>query len=104
VLSEAAYLLRSAPDGARSLGELVSRGILRIAVRLEDALPRAVALIGKYGPQRMDLADACIVVLAERHADCVVLTVDSQFRDVYRRNGRQAIPTLLPAGLRKRAG
>ncbi len=67
-------------------------------------MARAIALIGKYGPARMDLADACIVVLAERHADCVVLTIDSQFRDVYRRNGRQAIPTLLPPGVRRRVG
>lgn len=67
-------------------------------------MPRAAVLIAKYGPLRMDLADACIVVLAERHADCLVATMDSQFRDVYRRNGRQSIPTLLPPGVRSRKG
>ena len=82
----------------------MSRGIVRIPLRLEDAMSRAIVLIDKYGPLRMDLADACMVILAERHADCVVVTVDSQFRDVYRRNGRQTIPTLLPPGLRRRAG
>jgi hypothetical protein len=32
----------------------------------------------------------------ELHADSTVFTVDSEFRDVYRRNGRQVIPTLQP--------
>ena len=29
-------------------------------------MPRVVALMAKYGSQRMDLADACLVALAER--------------------------------------
>jgi hypothetical protein len=44
----------------------------------------------------MDLADACLVRLTELHGDCVLLTIDSEFRDVYRRHGRRAIPTLMP--------
>jgi hypothetical protein len=31
-----------------------------------------------------------------------VLTVDSEFRDVYRRNGRKVIPAMLPPGARRR--
>jgi hypothetical protein len=50
----------------------------------------------------MDLADACLARMSELHPDCVLLTVDSEFRDVYRRNGRQVIPTLLPPGIRRR--
>jgi hypothetical protein len=34
--------------------------------------------------------------MSELHADCRVLTLDSEFRDVYRRHGRQTIPTLMP--------
>jgi rRNA-processing protein FCF1 len=49
-----------------------------------------------------DLADACLVRMSEQHAECSVLTVDSQFRDIFRRNGRQVIPTLLPPGSRRR--
>jgi hypothetical protein len=40
--------------------------------------------------------------MSELHADATVVTVDSEFRDVYRRNGRQVIPTLLPPGTRRR--
>jgi hypothetical protein len=50
----------------------------------------------------MDLADACLVRMSEVHPDSVVLTVDTEFRDVYRRNGRQVIPTLLPPGAGRR--
>ena len=41
----------------------------------------------------MDLAEACLVRLSEIHADCVLVTADSEFRDVYRRYGRRATPT-----------
>jgi hypothetical protein len=34
--------------------------------------------------------------MSEIYADPLVLTVDSQFRDVYRRLGRKSIPTLSP--------
>jgi hypothetical protein len=36
------------------------------------------------------------------HTDCVLVTVGSEFRDVYRRNGRQMIPTMLPPATRRR--
>jgi predicted nucleic acid-binding protein len=54
-------------------------------------------LIRRYRSVRMDLADACLVRMSERHQASQVLTIDSEFRDLYRRNGRQVIPTLLPA-------
>jgi hypothetical protein len=44
----------------------------------------------------------CLVRMSEQHADCALLTVDSEFRDIYRRRGRQVIPTLLPPGTRRR--
>jgi hypothetical protein len=36
--------------------------------------------------------------MSEIYAEPVLLTVDAEFRDVYRRHGRKTIPTLLPAG------
>jgi hypothetical protein len=43
----------------------------------------------------MSLADACLVRMSELYSDSVVLTTDSDF-NVYRRNRRQIIPTLMP--------
>jgi hypothetical protein len=45
----------------------------------------------------MSLADACLVRMAEQHADSAVLTLDAGFR-LYRRHKRQVIPILLPEG------
>jgi len=40
--------------------------------------------------------------MSELHSDCVVLTIDTEFRDVYRRHSRQLIPTLLPPDVKRR--
>jgi predicted nucleic acid-binding protein len=43
----------------------------------------------------MSLADACLVRLAEKHTECKVFTLDSDFEH-YRRHGRQIIPLITP--------
>ena len=96
VLSEAAYLLRRLPGGPEKTIDLLTRGVVTPSFRLEAEAPAIKKLLGRYGDVPMDLADACLVRLTELHADCVLLTIDSEFRDVYRRHGRQAIPTVLP--------
>jgi predicted nucleic acid-binding protein len=102
VLSEAVFLLRSASGGGDRVMDMVGRGVLRVAFDLQHELPSVSGLLGRYRSLPMDLADACLVRMSELQADCLLLTVDSEFRDIYRRNGRQVIPTLLPPGLRRR--
>jgi uncharacterized protein len=102
VLSEAAYLLRDTPHGSVTVVEMAERQFLKPAFRLEDEAAAVRTLMARYQDARMDLADACLVRLAEIHADCVVLTADSEFRDIYRRHGRQTIPTMMPPGVRRR--
>lgn len=43
----------------------------------------------------MSLADACLVRLAELHANSTVFTLDDGFH-IYRRNGNKVIPVLMP--------
>lgn len=93
VLSEAAYLVRGLAGGPQAILELVERGVIHATFRLQDEISSVKALLRRY---RRDLADACLVRMSELHSDCVVLTIDTEFRDVYRRRGRQVIPTLLP--------
>ena len=102
VLAEAVYLLRGLSTGPSLVFELLRRGAVTVGFRLADDLEPVQRLIAKYGPRRTDLADACLVRMSEVYADPVVVTVDSQFRDVYRRHGRKAIPTLSPHVLRRR--
>ena len=102
VLSEAVFLLQSAPGGGDRVMDLLSRGVLRLPFALQEESSAVSRLLRRYGSVPMDLADACLVRMSEQHADCVLLTVDSEFRDVYRRHGRQVIPTLLPQGRGRR--
>jgi predicted nucleic acid-binding protein len=54
--------------------------------------------MNRYSSVRMDFADACLVRMSEMHGECELLTIDGEFRSVYRRRGRQAIPTVMPGG------
>ena len=99
VLSEAAYLVRGLAGGPQAVLELVARGVVKPTFRLQDEISAVKAILKRYA---RDLADACLVRMSELHSDCVVLTIDSEFRDVYRRHGRQVIPTLLPLDAKRR--
>ena len=99
VLSEAAYLVRELPGGPEAVLELVARGVVTPTFRLKDEISHLQGLVKRYG---RDLADACLVRMSELHPDCFVLTIDSEFRDVYRRHGRRMIPTRLPLNTRRR--
>ena len=96
VLSEAVYLVRRLAGGPETVMELVTRGVLNASFRLETEAGAVKRLLARYGDRPMDLADACLVRMSELHGDCTLLTIDSEFRTVYRRHGRQAIPTLMP--------
>ena len=102
VLSEAVYLLRSDPSGGDRVMELVTRGMVCAKFDLQAEATAVTALIRRYLSLPMDLADACLVRMSELHPDCTLVAVDSEFRDIYRRNGRQVIPTELPPGTRRR--
>jgi predicted nucleic acid-binding protein len=47
---------------------------------------------------RMDAADASLVVLSEIHREARIITTDRRDFSVYRRFGRQRLPTVFPLG------
>jgi predicted nucleic acid-binding protein len=93
VLAEAAFQLRSVP----LVLAMVSDELVRPTFDVFGHLDRLAQLARKYGDRRPDLADLCLVRMSELHPRHVVVTVDTDFR-VYRRNGREAIPVLMPTG------
>lgn len=99
VLSEACFLLHSSPAGSRAVLDLVSRGLIDPSFRLADESDPVKRLMSRYASVPMSLADGCLVRMAELHAGGVVFTLDSDFR-IYRKNGRQAIPLIIPPGAR----
>ena len=76
--------------------EAVKRGLLVSRFDTQAAAPRLAELIEKYKDRRMDFADACLVCMSEQSRVCKVVTVDRADFIVYRRNGKEPIPLLLP--------
>jgi len=96
VLAEAFFLAQSFTGGQAAVLDLVGRGVLDLSFHLSEETAAISRLLKKYRDVPMSLADGCIVRMAEQHARGVVFTLDSDFT-VYRKNGRQLIPTLGPA-------
>lgn len=78
--------------------QLLIRGIVTVPFHLEEAMPAVAKLLFRYASVPMSLADACLVSMAERYSAGTVMTLDHDFR-VYRKHGRQTIPTRMPADL-----
>lgn len=98
VLTETVYFLREDRLDIEPVFVLLERGSLRVDFDLAGQWPRVRTLMARY--DRMDLADACVVAMTEKHARCQVLTVDRKDFAVYRRNDRQTIPFVAPPGKR----
>ena len=64
--------------------------------RLSSELEPVRKLVAKYASVPMSLADACLVRMTELSPRTTVITLDGDFR-VYRRNGRQAVPVIMPS-------
>jgi uncharacterized protein len=92
-LSEAFYLLGT--RGAPGLAGLLRRRAVVSEFRLGDEVEKVLALMQKYADLPMSLADACLVRMSEALTDPVLLTTDTDFR-IYRRHGRQTVPSVMP--------
>ncbi len=97
VLVEACWLVRGLSGGASAVMELVERGIVKTPFRLEADVEGVRRVMERYSNLPMSLADACLVRMAESHAEAQVLTLDSHFR-VYRLSNRRLVPVRMPNG------
>lgn len=95
VLSEALFVLKNVSGGVAALLALMSRGVVVPHFRLASEVVAIHKLMTKYASVPMSLADACLVRMTELDARATLLTLDNDFR-VYRRNGRQAVPVIMP--------
>ena len=75
--------------------EFVKAGVVTLQFDLQGNVVFVDALMRKYRDQPMDLADACMVRMTEIEERSLVVSTDGDFR-VYRRNGREVIPCVLP--------
>ena len=95
VIVEACHLLRGQPGGERIVLDVLRRGVVEIDFILGEEIVPVQELRTRYANVPMDLADACLVRMAELASGSVVLTLDSDFA-IYRMHGRRVIPTISP--------
>jgi predicted nucleic acid-binding protein len=95
VMSEACFLLGKIKGGPDAALALLDRGLIEPTFDLGSELAPVRKLMRRYASVPMSLADACLVRMSEIHPRGAVVTIDEDF-SIYRRNGHQVIPTLMP--------
>ncbi len=93
VLVELAFLLGTARPGLL----LVERGDLLLDFSMAKENRRILELLHKYQDRSMDLADACLVLMAGSSTRTKIWTVDRSDFQIYRRNGNAVIPCEFPS-------
>jgi predicted nucleic acid-binding protein len=83
VIAEACYLLRNLRGSAEAVLENVAGGVFQIPFQLNQEAAAVRKVIRKYRGREMDLADACLIALADRFETGAVLTLDGDF-EIYR--------------------
>jgi predicted nucleic acid-binding protein len=95
VIAESCYLLRNLAGAAEAVIENVAAGVFQVPFQLSREAVGLKQVLRKYRDHKIDLADACLIRLAEEFETADILTLDKDFA-VYRwsRNKRFRI---LPA-------
>ena len=90
VLTEVSHFItrRGSEQNRRAFWRLVRRGAIVPHDLVTADIPRLETLMQAYADRPMDLADASLVVLAERLENRRIFTLDTDFR-VYRIGGRK---------------
>ena len=73
----------------------MERGVIRVALAVQEEQEDLRALMRRYRNRPMSLADACLVRLSKIHTTARIFTLDSDFL-IYRRHGNKVIPVLMP--------
>lgn len=95
VLTEAFFFFRKLPQGTAKFFSLINSGLLDIDFSIIAEGAALEKLVQRSVNVPMSLADACLVRLAKLHPQTVVFTLDHDFQ-IYRLDGRQPIPLLIP--------
>jgi predicted nucleic acid-binding protein len=94
VIAESCYLLRELSGAADAVLENLQNGVFQIPIPLPHDTTRVRRIMRKYGDRQVDLADACLVHLAEDLNTGHILTLDRDFQ-VYRWRGNRRFQMLL---------
>lgn len=83
VIAESCYLLRNLAGASEAVVENVAAGIFQVPFQLSQEAAAVKQILRKYRDRRIDLADACLIHLADEFGTGDILTLDGDF-GVYR--------------------
>ena len=94
VLTEAAWLLRKEPLAIQRLFQGFETGLLKLMALDETAAPWIATFLHRYRQLGAQLADACLVYLAEHEKIETVFTLDRRDFSVYRLSDKHSLNIL----------
>jgi len=83
VITESCYLLRNLPGASEAVIENITAGIFQVPFQLSRDTAGVKQILRKYNDRKIDLADACLIRLAEQFGTADILTLDQDFA-IYR--------------------
>jgi len=79
VIAESCYLLRNLSGASEAVIENVAAGIFQIPFQLSRESAGVKHVLRKYCDRKIDLADACLIRLADEFGTAEILTLDQDF-------------------------
>jgi predicted nucleic acid-binding protein len=83
VIAESCYLLRNLPGAPEAVIKNVAAGIFQVPFQLSREAVGLKLVLREYRDRQIDLADACLIRLADEFETADILTLDKDFA-VYR--------------------
>lgn len=95
VIAESCYLLRKQRGAAEKILENVASGAFQIPFQLASEANEIQHILRRYRDREIDLADACLIHLADELRTGEILTLDRDF-EIYRWSGNKRFQPLIP--------
>ncbi|HKV63862.1 MAG TPA: PIN domain-containing protein [Candidatus Acidoferrum sp.] len=83
VIAESCYLLRNLPGAPEAVIENIAAGNFQLPFQLSREAAGVKQILRKYRDRKIDLADACLIRLANEFGTADILTLDKDFQ-IYR--------------------
>jgi uncharacterized protein len=83
VITESCYLLRNLSGASEAVIENITAGIFQVPFQLSRDTAGVKQILRKYKDRKIDLADACLIRLADQFGTADILTLDQDFA-IYR--------------------
>ena len=101
VITESCYLLRNLSGASEAVIENITAGIFQVPFQLSRDTAGVKQVLRKYKDRKIDLADACLIRLADQFGTADILTLDQDFT-IYRWGKNKPFRMLLSTDLHRR--